>query len=178
MNRQLLRLLSKYILGIYEVIANYNIKLSNILYHWQLSMASFLFLNHVHYTSHRSGQQECDFSIVGGGPASWEQQHTNSTLIWVQMMWNPGSVAQALQGQQKGTPRSWYSKFGGHMAGSRNLWLMAENVTFFYSGSENTSIHSETCQKGDSPGGGGDLPHPIEKSPIRLRLKLNFAPVQ
>jgi len=38
-NRQLLRL-STYILVENRMIANYNIKLSNIWYHWQLSMAS------------------------------------------------------------------------------------------------------------------------------------------
>jgi len=42
-NRQLLRLLSTHILVEYRVIANYTIKLRNILYHWQLSMASFHF---------------------------------------------------------------------------------------------------------------------------------------
>jgi len=42
-NRALLRLLSTYILVSYRVMANYNIKLSNVLYHWQLSMGSFRF---------------------------------------------------------------------------------------------------------------------------------------
>jgi len=42
-NRALLRLLSTYILVFYRVLANYSIKLSNILYHWVLSMASFRF---------------------------------------------------------------------------------------------------------------------------------------
>ena len=45
MNVQLLRLLGTYILHVveYRVSSNQNIKLSNILYHWQLSMASFRF---------------------------------------------------------------------------------------------------------------------------------------
>ena len=42
-NRALLRLLSTYILVLYRVLANYNIELSNILYHRLLSMASFHF---------------------------------------------------------------------------------------------------------------------------------------
>jgi len=42
-NGALLRLLSTHILVLYRVLANYNMKLSNILYHWLLSMASFRF---------------------------------------------------------------------------------------------------------------------------------------
>jgi len=42
-NGALLRLLNMYILVSYRVLVNYNIQLSNILYHWLLSMASFRF---------------------------------------------------------------------------------------------------------------------------------------
>ena len=42
-NRALLRLLRTCILVSYRVVANYIIKLGNILYHWELSMASFRF---------------------------------------------------------------------------------------------------------------------------------------
>ena len=46
-------------------MVNYNIKLSNILHQWQLSMA-FPFLWNM-FTTHQTvcGQQECDFSILG-----------------------------------------------------------------------------------------------------------------
>jgi len=54
-NWALLRLLSTYILVLYRVLENYNIKSSNILYHWLLSMASFrFFVKHIYYTSNRS----------------------------------------------------------------------------------------------------------------------------
>jgi len=42
-NRALLRLPRTHILVYYRVLVNYSIKLSNILYHWSLSMASFRF---------------------------------------------------------------------------------------------------------------------------------------
>jgi len=68
-NRQLLRLLSTYILVEYRLIANYNINLSNFLYHWQLSMASFRLcetcLLHIKpFVVSKSAM----FSFLGGAP--------------------------------------------------------------------------------------------------------------
>jgi len=54
-----------YILVLYRVLVNYNIKLSNILYHWELSMASFRFCETYLLQTTVRGQQQCDFSILG-----------------------------------------------------------------------------------------------------------------
>ena len=80
-NRQLLRLLSTYILVYYGVMANYNITLSNIQHHWQLSIASFRFcetyLLHIKpFVVNRSAM--CPFL---GGNDSY-MTHMTHSLTW------------------------------------------------------------------------------------------------
>ena len=77
-------LLSVYILVLFTVLEDYNIKLSKILYHWLFSMASFLFCEIYLLTHQIFDRTECDFSIRGrrGWPvdyprAQWDWGMTN-----------------------------------------------------------------------------------------------------
>ena len=53
-NRAWLRLLSTYILVLYRVLANCNIKLSNILYHCYYQWPHSVLVKNIYYTSNRS----------------------------------------------------------------------------------------------------------------------------
>ena len=82
-NRQLLRLLSTYILVYYGVMANYTITLSNIQHHWQLSIASFFLWNI--FTTYQTvrGQQECDVSIPGRKWLLHDSHDAFSYVTWL-----------------------------------------------------------------------------------------------
>jgi len=164
------------------MIANCNIKFSNILYHWQSSMASFRFCETcLLHTTHQTvrGQQECDFSILGRSMhLDWGstalQAKCRQVKLTVEMIQKYTKLSRQytqivhLERDLPGEgPKTWAARsFGGH----NSTWLMLLFYSLLHFYCHFFILKSQSMIEFSR----SFWPRSIEKRPRGLRLEIEI----